>query len=334
MLKRIINKLRRDLPNISRWAKKKLFPLWFLNNWTSKIFIKLYNQSSFNYKEYLLREYIEKNETAWIPREFTFIVNFNKKNISVPVRAESFGSDMGLAFCLLGLDAPVKNVYHFVFNSLKADHNLYILDIGANFGQNLILFCSQTENVTAFEPNTSCYPELNRILQVNGYKPKILKKAIGEAPSRITLRWPKGCSWMGTIDGTAHLEALGYRDFDEEVIDVVTLDDEFSEYDQKLLLIKIDVEGHELASFKGGRNLLIKNDCLILFEHDHSRAKGRQEIWGFLKSIGYDLCSLSLCSRDPVSPLHTLEQYINDPMPNHCAVKKTSTFREFLLLNA
>ena len=121
---------------------------------------------------------------------------------------------------------------------------------------------------------------------------------------------------------------MGYLEFEEHDAPVVVLDQEISCSAQPVL-IKIDVEGFEVDVLKGGKNLLLENDCLILFEHDFSRSAGRKEIWTFFESIGYGV--YGLCS-DVISPLngpYTLEEYLRDTHPNHAAFKTKSRF-EFL----
>lgn len=53
-------------------------------------------------------------------------------------------------------------------------------------------------------------------------------------------------------------------------------------------LIKIDVEGAELNVLTGGRETLLRNNPVILFEqHLHDFTDGRSKVIDHLKSIGY-----------------------------------------------
>ncbi|MBF0448780.1 MAG: FkbM family methyltransferase [Magnetococcales bacterium] len=71
-------------------------------------------------------------------------------------------------------------------------------------------------------------------------------------------------------------------------IKLVSLDHYFAEQ-SPVHLIKCDVEGHELAVFKGGRNLLERDRPLILFECEarHQSGQTMEEVFRFLTDLGY-----------------------------------------------
>ena len=53
-------------------------------------------------------------------------------------------------------------------------------------------------------------------------------------------------------------------------------------------LLKIDVEGHELAVLKGGTALLKRDKPVILFEQQiENFVDGKSPVYEYLKSIGY-----------------------------------------------
>lgn len=328
ILRRGLKKIQRESRAIFQTIRQTIFPLWFVNPLFRRVFFQLYENSPFSRKAYFLSEYIQKPGTRWIRSEFDFEVRFLSKTIKIPVRSEFFEADMGLAFCLLGLDAEIKHLYFRIFSSTGFQDGLKILDIGANFGQNLLLFSSQSNDVTAFEPNPNCLDELRRVLYANHFHPKLISSAVGSVEGQITLKWPAGCTWFGTVSDTKHLQEMGYVDLEEHNAPVVVLDQEFS-FRNKPILIKIDVEGFEADVLKGGKNLLLENDCLVLFEHDFSRSAGRREIWNFLSSLGYGVYGFRLDVESPLKGPYTLDEYLLDTIPNHAALKSKSGF-EFL----
>ena len=330
IIKRGLNKIQRECRAFLQKTRKLVFPLWFIHATPRKIFFYLYEKSSFVRKEYFLSEYIQKPETRWIQSNFDFEVRFHSKTIYVPIRSEFFAIDMGLALSLIGLDSEVKYIYYKIFKNNQLRDRLKILDIGANFGQNLLLFCSQSKEVTAFEPNPHCLTELGRVLSANKFTPTLINAAVGSSKGQVALKWPTGCTWCGTVSDTKHLIEMGYVELEEVNVPIVVLDQEIS-FSAQPVLIKIDVEGFEADVLKGGKNLLLHNDCLVIFEHDFTRADGRREIWAFLNSFGYGIYSIQSDSGTPLRGPHTLEEYLRDHRPNHAAMRGGSIF-QFLYL--
>jgi hypothetical protein len=118
---------------------------------------------------------------------------------------------------------------------------------------------------------------------------------------------------------------MGYCELEQIKVLVVVLDQEISLLNQPTL-IKIDVEGNESDVLAGARNLLLRNDCLVVFEQDFSRPQGREKIWSFLNSLGYGLFQIVADASKPLLEVPTLEEYLADHRPNHAAVKRKSEF--------
>lgn len=79
-----------------------------------------------------------------------------------------------------------------------------------------------------------------------------------------------------------------------EPITVYRLDDIWKEHGQpRIDLIKIDVEGHELACFLGGLELLKRNRPFIIFE-DWLVQKGDFRVFNLLRELGYVIKEVNL----------------------------------------
>jgi FkbM family methyltransferase len=325
IISRVLGRLKRDIRSSVTKLRHHVFPLWFASSLTRRIYFRIYNAAGYKYKESIQTDYFEKASLRWIPRSFNFPVLFNEKIVSIPVRRESFKSDLGLAFCLLGLDAPVKNLYGLIFSN-GASEGIRVIDVGANLGQNLFLFLSQTPRVVAYEPNPTCQQTLHHITEINGYSPSIVSAAVGPNSSSITLRWPPGQTWYGTVASTDHLVEIGCSEFEEVIVPQVTLDKEIGPITKQRILIKIDVEGYEYGVLQGASSLLAANDCIIVFEHDVNRVDGRRRIWENLTGLGYSIYSIELASERPLQHCKNERDYLADGMPNHCAIKSNSVF--------
>ena len=306
-------------------VKQLLFPIWFAWNPGRRLFFSLYDSASFKAKESLLRDYIQISGVKWIPRDFNFLISIAGKKLTVPIRSNHFAGDMGLALCVLGLDAPIKNLYALIFRSPDISRRVLIVDVGANYGQNLLIFCCHSMKVVAFEPNPQCWPELDRVLDVNAFSPRMIKAALGSTPGETLLKWPHGQTWLSSLSdpNSKHLDDCNA--FSSCVVPVVTLDSQVKAA-KDIVLIKIDVEGFESSVLNGGRNLLLSNDCLVIFEHDIDRVQGRRELWEFFSGIGYSIFRPCLDASLPLDCFMSIEQYLSDPNPNHVAMRATSEF--------
>src|ERR1044072_3480953 len=150
-------------------------------------------------------------------------------------------------------------------NSADVDYTL--LDCGANFGYWSVLVSSApygSHRAIAGEPASQHFAKLANNAAINGNRFELMKCAIGAA--RGTAR----------LSGTKH-EALSIAGdgADGEEVPVIALDDLID--DGRIspagkYLVKLDVEGAEIAAIKGATRLL-QGDCAILCEeHGNDRS--------------------------------------------------------------
>jgi FkbM family methyltransferase len=141
------------------------------------------------------------------------------------------------------------------------------LDIGVHLGfysRHLAAHCS---SVIGFEPNPASAALARKSLPRNVY---IEEVAVSDMAGKATLRIPKtgggGADALGTLENA---NMLGGVEFQEVSVKTVRLDD----YDlPSVCIVKIDVEGHEEAVLRGGRQLLRRDRpaCMIEIEERHN----------------------------------------------------------------
>ena len=150
-----------------------------------------------------------------------------------------------------------------------ADVDYSFIDGGANFGFWSVLASSRpfgSHPVIAIEASTVNAAKLSRNAELNGGRFKILHRALGAtAGNRV---------WLG---GAKH-EAFRVEEADGgagENVEMISLD---SMLDQGLvspgqrLVIKLDVEGMEVAAARGGQRLLANETVIIVEDHGADRA--------------------------------------------------------------
>jgi FkbM family methyltransferase len=128
------------------------------------------------------------------------------------------------------------------------------VDVGAHVGYFTGLLATRAQRVVAFEPN----PDLHRLIEENagrwaGAKVTVDRRAVSNVTGVATLHVPRGAG----NDGLATLEA---GSGDDEQVETVRLDDAI---DGEISVLKIDVEGHELAVLEGLGELRVRN---VIFE--------------------------------------------------------------------
>jgi hypothetical protein len=81
----------------------------------------------------------------------------------------------------------------------------------------------------------------------------------------------------------------GASDRFEMKVPTTALDDYFGE-DERVTLLKIDVEGAELKVFKGAERILRQHSPLLVFECEnrHLGQNGVEEVFAYLRTLGYE----------------------------------------------
>ena len=138
-----------------------------------------------------------------------------------------------------------------------------LLDIGANKGYFTLAMRSHFAHFVAYEPNPDIFDILRD--QVGSFA-TVYQCAVSDSPGCLTLRVPiiaaKLRHGLGTL-GDVPTNATRVERHD---VNVVTLD---SHDHVRIGLIKIDVEGHELAVVRGAREIIARELPLIFVEINH-----------------------------------------------------------------
>lgn len=193
------------------------------------------------------------------------------------------------AFDLIGHQINLRGVFEreeltAVIGYLKSNKLVKgaALDIGANIGNHSLFFSRYYERVYCFEPN----PRTFQLLKMNGSLVNNIecinvglsdfegKGILSNNPSNM------GAASLAINSGT--------NQSNQHEIELRTLDSFSDIYSHGIGLIKIDVEGHELAVLKGAEKFINKNRPTILFEQHLTEFKdGKSPIVEYLKTIGY-----------------------------------------------
>lgn len=165
-----------------------------------------------------------------------------------------------------------------------ADPSRLAIDVGAHLGDYTFFMRRHAAGCVAFECNPTLVAHLRRRF---GRSVDIRPDAVSDQDGLTVLRIPRSAAGKGL--GRATIEANNTLDnFSEvDVVDVrtVKLDDAI---DRPVGLIKVDVEGHEMAVLRGAERILQRDKPNLVLEIEERHAPGCvAAAFKFLGELGY-----------------------------------------------
>lgn len=169
------------------------------------------------------------------------------------------------------------------------------LDIGANIGLTMLLAAhavGRTGRVHAFEPNPQVFDQLRWHIDENGLGGVVEAHPVAlsdrEGVMRLTVP-PTGNTGAGTLGQLPPRH--GGRISAAHDVRLVRGDDLLNELPDAPMLIKIDVEGHEVATFRGlSRTITTRRPAIIAEVNDEMlKASGSsaEELFALIDEWGY-----------------------------------------------
>lgn len=209
------------------------------------------------------------------------------RQLIVPLQQDTIWLDWDTAASICGHNVDVKITYEYILGSDRKPD--LFLDIGANYGTHSLIFLVHGVRTVSFEPNTDCEPIFKALCAANGVEPDMRTLAVGAKSGKAILQFQPQDTWFGSVvsEDKAGSQTSGSR----RSIDVVPLDQYRDWLEADSILMKIDVEGHELEVFKGSRQLIADKRPVIIFECA-ARDSVRFEIFDFLGTLGYRITDL------------------------------------------
>lgn len=165
------------------------------------------------------------------------------------------------------------------------------VDAGAQKGGFLpsLARAARPGRVVAFEPQPVLADYLRRACRAARLDNVVVEAAgLSDTTGTRTLHIPaRGESNPGGSFEEAIRAISVCRDLD---VPVVTMDAYFRGESARIAAVKVDVEGHELAVFRGAEQVLRRDAPLLVFESEerHLGAGGVRRVIGFLQERGYD----------------------------------------------
>tara|TARA_B100000989_G_C19474442_1_gene442239 strand:- start:231 stop:1043 length:813 start_codon:yes stop_codon:yes gene_type:complete len=193
----------------------------------------------------------------------------------------------------------IKSVKEFVSKKNQQNSDIHLVDVGANIGTHTVGFADIYKSAVSYEPN----PIISNLLEVNISINKIKnvtvrKIALSDIRQNMILNVPQ------ENHGNASLQKMHSDESFE--LQTSTIDNELlGKYSSgNLILLKIDVEGHELEVIKGGKEFLLKHNVIIVLEHTKSHKT--EKLYNLLEDIDYKAKYQVDTPRFSTNPLYRL----------------------------
>jgi FkbM family methyltransferase len=190
--------------------------------------------------------------------------------------------------------------------------NDIFLDIGANIGYFSLLAAKNGANVFAFEPAKQLFEKLEKNISINGnVNAAPFNVAVGELSEEkdLFLSGPDNLG-MSSLQKPENYSGNSQR------VKVVSIDEWFENSGLPgIQVIKIDVEGSELAVLKGMKKVLEIHKPVLLIEVNHETLSlfglSPHDIYSYLNQFNFESFTISEEATLIKSSYHDHEQTIN-----------------------
>jgi FkbM family methyltransferase len=162
------------------------------------------------------------------------------------------------------------------------------IDIGANVGVYTFSAAARvgaTGKVIAVEPTAICLKCLRETIQINDLQQvKVYDIAASDREGSVSFRVSPSSELNEVVTGNV-FEEIGLITVPCLPIDIICAEENI----QRLDLIKIDAEGHELSVLKGALKVLSTFRPIILYENVAGAIEANLPVYNFLKTYDYQL---------------------------------------------
>jgi len=191
-------------------------------------------------------------------------------------------------------------IWRMLRAKVKANQELCLFDVGANEGQFLEMIAGGLRGVPfcihAFEPSEKAFTILR---QKAGTQPSVILNnfALGREQGKAKLFYEKSGSGLGSLY-ERRLDHFGIDFTQSATVSVQTLDQYCTEQGiQRIDLLKLDVEGHELEVLRGAQRMFSERRIgIVSFEFGGCNIDSRtflQDFYYFFKERGMTISRIT-----------------------------------------
>ena len=177
----------------------------------------------------------------------------------------------------------IKSVMNFINKKNSNNSDIHLIDVGANIGTHTIGFSNLYKSAISFEPN----PIISKILEANIAinninNAEIRKIALSNISGNMVLCVPDENYGNASLKETETHASNGFeletQTLDSQLLGIYSVND--------LILLKVDVEGHELEVIEGAKKFIAMHNVIIVLEH--TKSNNSEKLYNLLKINGYE----------------------------------------------
>ena len=183
------------------------------------------------------------------------------------------------------------------------NHDIFVLDIGANIGWYSLILGYNGYNILSFEPSkVNYYILLKNYCMNKNIKMTIINKGLDIYEKNYSLYHPMNNIGNAFIFG--NLSIINIQNYVKEEIILTTLNNYITFLNKNnLALIKLDIEGSEEKAIESGKNLIVKYHIPFIFMEWTpnliiERGTDQKSFLEFFEKNGYKMSTKGFFSRE------------------------------------
>ena len=253
-------------------------------------------------------------------------------------------------FCVYASNKKTKNSYALIhkcgFDDISElelikficfKKKIFLVDCGCNFGFYSLFTASLSKKniVKSFDASQTLINDLKKNIKLNNLNNIEAKKvAISNIANKKKIFYISKNDWESSIT---------HRNFNEQnslIVNSSTIDYELknSKLNDFIVIVKLDIEGHEFNALEGSLNLIKKYDPLFILEVSKYNMSNKEfnltYLENFLKKNDYCIYNIS-CEKITIKHLEKILFELNKSMNtigNYYIVKKASEAEKYINL--
>ena len=182
-----------------------------------------------------------------------------------------------------------------LISKISKKNKIFLIDCGCNYGFYSFYTASlSTQNsVVAIEASPATTKDFEKNLILNKFSNIVLKNfAISDTDNTTVIFNESENDWESSLSHNKFIQKKRTR-IETQKIDTILKDHEIDGYS---LLIKLDIEGHELQAIEGAKKIIKKYKPIIIIELSSyifsTNKKGSDYLKNFLKDFNYNIYNM------------------------------------------
>ena len=230
----------------------------------------------FKYLIYLFKKLLEETDIRKYKRNFYYYILFRliRKKLNYDLKVKIYNFYIYASYKKSKQSHSILRKCEFddkkelkLIEKISNEKKILFFDCGANFGfYSLFVASLKKENeVYSFEASSNTFLDLKKNITLNNFqKIKPINLAISDIQDKQIDFKESQNDWESSIVSN-NFEVLKTTRIKTTTIDSI-LESEEKILSQYNIVIKLDIEGHEMSAIKGSYNLLKKHSPLIIIE--------------------------------------------------------------------